>query len=586
MISEFNMDRFIEIFIEETREILESIEKLLLTIEQNDSIEIEEVHDLFRYIHTLKGNSLSIGFQFFSKLAHELESFLESMRHDEIKYGSDVSKLLINGYDLLNEILELEIEKTIDEKTFKSKTDNIIDELTNYGSNDGIVKEVESEETPYVNTEEERFGFFNDDNSTKKTNTKQETETQKSVETSQKAHSIASSSIRVNLGKIDKLMNDIGELVIAMSMLDQFTQSVEDSSIKNGFNERIGYLKHILRDLQDSVMSTRMVPMEQVYSKFPKLVRDIAKDLNKEIIFKTAGNDVEIDKAMIEGLSDPLIHIIRNACDHGIEKPSSRMASGKNKEGTISMDATQANEQIMITIKDDGKGIDEERIVSKAIEAGLTTQERVQMLSTNEKLGFIFEPGLSTASDVTDISGRGVGMDVVRSNINRLGGTIDIDSEAKKGTTFRLMLPLTLAIVEVLNVVVGDARFFLPIASIIESLQPESSMIQSIGNNNNEVLILREEAIPIIRLYEIFNIASNITELEKGMLIIVRYGTSKVAIFFDMFLTQQQVVIKSIDKNFKQIDGFSGASIKGDGSIGLILDVAAIVQMHRQLKEL
>ena len=575
------MDRFIDIFIEETREILEKIEKLLLNLEHNSTIEVDEVHDLFRYIHTLKGNSLSIGFKYFSKIAHELESFLDTMRHNKIENSSKIPELLINGYDLLNEILSLEIDKTIDDATFKLKTDSYIKELQNYDSKNDLEKIDRIQEK--IDSSEERFGFFNDEDAVK-----EETLSSVNVTSTIKpsSNTVASSSIRINLSKIDKLMNDIGELVIAMSMLDQFTQSIDNDRIKNGFNERIGYLRHILRDLQDSVMSTRMVPMEHVYSKFPKLVRDIAKDLKKEITFNTSGDDVEIDKAMIEGLSDPLIHIIRNACDHGIETPKDRLMAGKSKEGTIHIGATQANEQIIISISDDGKGIDEQRIVEKAIDAGVTSHERVKSLSISEKLSFIFEPGLSTASNITDISGRGVGMDVVRSNINRLGGSIKIDSEVDKGTTLKLILPLTLAIVEVLNVIVGDSSFFLPLASIVESLQPHESMIKSLGNSNNEVLILREEAIPIIRLHDIFNIPTKSENLEHGMIIIVRFGTSKVSIFVDMFLNQQQVVIKPIDKNFKPIEGFSGASIKGDGSIGLILDVAAIAQMYRRNKEI
>jgi len=395
---------------------------------------------------------------------------------------------------------------------------------------------------------------------------------------------LSSASIRINLEKIDNLMNGIGELVIAMSMLEQYAHNLEDTKIKNGFNERIGYLRHTIRDLQDSVMSTRMVPMEHIYSKFPKLIRDISKKLNKEILFKTNGDDVEIDKAMIEGLSDPLMHIIRNACDHGIESFETRLRSGKSKEGTIHIEATYANEQIMITISDDGRGIDSERVVAKALSSGIISAERSRLMSEKEKINLIFEPGLSTASDVSDISGRGVGMDVVRSNINRLGGSIQIDSTVGEGTTLRLLLPLTLAIVDVLTVVIGNSNFFLPLSVIIESLQPEPSMIKSLGNHNNEVLILREEAIPIIRLHEIFNLKTENTLLTDGILIIVRYGTSKVALLVDMFLNQQQVVIKSIEKNFKSVEGFSGASIKGDGTIGLILDVVAITEVHKRFK--
>lgn len=585
MLSPFNMSRFIDLFIDEARETLQKIEKLLLNIEQNDAVDAEEIHDLFRYIHTLKGNSSSIGFLFFSRLSHELENFLDLLRHETIFYSPAVGEILIKGYELLNDILNLEISKTINDGLFRTKCDAFIQELTHHINDTQPLSELPPIDLPSAN-EGIKFGFFGEV-------TKQDTSAKPSSQPPQAAvksqplkepSTLSSASIRINLEKIDNLMNGIGELVIAMSMLEQYAHNLEDTKVKNGFNERIGYLRHTIRDLQDSVMSTRMVPMEHIYSKFPKLIRDISKKLQKEILFKTNGDDVEIDKAMIEGLSDPLMHIIRNACDHGIESSEVRLHAGKSREGTIHIAATYANEQIMITISDDGRGIDPEKVVQKALASGILSAERSPLLTEKEKINLIFEPGLSTADDISDISGRGVGMDVVRSNINRLGGSIQIESTSGEGTTLRLLLPLTLAIVDVLTVVIGDSNFFLPLSVIIESLQPDVSMIKSLGNRNNEVLILREEAIPIIRLHEIFNLETDTDRLTEGILIIVRYGTSKVALLVDMFLNQQQVVIKSIEKNFKSIEGFSGASIKGDGTIGLILDVVAITEIHKRRK--
>jgi len=586
VIAPFNMSRFIDLFIDESRETLEKIEKLLLALEQNIAITSEEINDLFRYLHTLKGNSSSIGFLYFSKLAHELENFLDAMRHEALLYTPQIGENLIEGYELLNEILTLEIAKEINEELFQSKCSPYLIILRTYlNAPPPTQQSVILEKAPAHAREGETFGFF------KKVLKPEIASPLLAIEPKMKAepptkepHLVGNASIRVNLEKIDNLMNGIGELVIAMSMLEQYADNLTDQKIKNGFNERIGFLQHTIRDLQDSVMSTRMVPMEQVYSKFPKLIRDIAKTLHKEIIFKTSGNDVEIDKAMIEGLSDPLMHIIRNACDHGIEPSDQRVQLGKPIEGTITIEAMQANEQIIISIHDDGKGIDTQRIVEKAIAMNILTKDKALTLSHKEKINLIFEPGFTTTTDITDLSGRGVGMDVVRSNINRLGGSIQIDSTLGEGSLFRLLLPLTLAIVDVLTVVIGNSHFFLPLSVIIESLQPQTSMIQSMGNKNNEILILREEAIPIIRLHTIFNIETPVKSLSEGMLIIVRYGTSKVALFIDIFLNQQQVVIKPIDKNFKAIKGFSGASIRGDGSIGLILDVVAITAIYKHSK--
>lgn len=585
MLSQFNMTRFIDLFIDEARETLQKIEKLLLNIEQNDAVESDEIHDLFRYIHTLKGNSSSIGFVFFSRLSHELENFLDLLRHETLLYSPAVGEILIKGYELLNDILHLEISKTINDALFRTKCDTFIQELTSFINDIHPLAEPLPLDDPSLG-EGIKFGFFGE---IKPTDISAKPSSQPPHATGmpksfKESPALSSASIRINLEKIDNLMNGIGELVIAMSMLEQYAHNLEDNKIKNGFNERIGYLRHTIRDLQDSVMSTRMVPMEHIYSKFPKLIRDISKKLQKEILFKTNGDDVEIDKAMIEGLSDPLMHIIRNACDHGIESSEARLHAGKSREGTIHLSATYANEQIMITISDDGRGIDSQKVMAKALSSGILSAERSHLLTEKEKINLIFEPGLSTAEDISDISGRGVGMDVVRSNINRLGGSIQIESTVGEGTTLRLLLPLTLAIVDVLTVVIGDSNFFLPLSVIIESLQPEFSMIKSLGNHQNEVLILREEAIPIIRLHEIFNLETHTHLLTEGILIIVRYGTSKVALLVDMFLNQQQVVIKSIEKNFKSIEGFSGASIKGDGTIGLILDVVAITEIHKRYR--
>lgn len=571
---QFDMSRFIDLFIEEAQETLKNIETLLLEIEHKNGVTPEEINDLFRFLHTLKGNSSSIGFTHFSKLAHELENLLDAMRHDKVKYSRNVVESLIDGYELLSEAMRGEIDATITEDFLKVKCLPLFDALKSIHS--GLLA---SEVTPKLEGEGVSFGFFDEASPLQKNE-------EKEIDIHPKEFHSLSPSIRINLEKIDTLMNGIGELVIAMSMLEQYTQSIEDKKIKNGFEERIEYLRHTIRELQDSVMSTRMVPMEQVYGKFPKLIRDIGKKLGKEILYVTAGDDVEIDKAMTEGLSDPLMHIIRNACDHGIETPSERIRQGKKAEGTIKIEAAQANERITVTIADDGKGMDTAKLVEKALEIGIISAERAALLSEQEKFSLIFEPGFSTASDISDISGRGVGMDVARSNINRLGGSIQIESTPGKGTIMRLSFPLTLAIVDVLTVMVGKNHFFLPLSSIIESLQPTPEMIQSLGNHNNEMLILREEAIAIVRLHDIFHLKTEISALSEGILIIARYGASKVALFVDMFLNQQQVVIKPIDKHFKAIEGFGGASIKGDGSIALILDVVSITAMHKRSKGL
>jgi len=390
----------------------------------------------------------------------------------------------------------------------------------------------------------------------------------------------ASSSIRVDLSKIDALMNNIGELVIAHSMLMQYTYMMQDQKIKSDLSERLDLLDRYIRELQESVMSVRMIPMETVFSKFPKVIRDTAKKLNKKIDFRHYGDSVEIDKAMIEGLTDPLTHIVRNAMDHGIESTDRRRAAGKNETGTLLMSAEQANGQMIIKIQDDGGGINLAKVTAKAIQNGILEESVAVGMSNEDKAMLIFAPGLSTAEAVTDISGRGVGMDVVMSNIKKLGGAVKVETEEGFGSTFTIVLPLTLAILDGLNIRVGCEQYILPLSSIIESLKPTEGMIKQIGDEESEVLMLREEFIPVVRLHAIFNIAPQNHKLFDGILIVVRSGTKKIAMFVDEFMNQQQFVIKPLDRNFRNAQGIGGATVRGDGTIGLIIDTMNIMDRN------
>jgi len=390
-------------------------------------------------------------------------------------------------------------------------------------------------------------------------------------------------NIRVNLDKIDLLMNNVGDLVITNAMLKQFTSSIEDNKVQNSVYERLEQLERHIRDMQDSIMSIRMVPMESIYSKFPKVVRDISKKLAKKVDFKHFGDNVEIDKAMIEGLTDPLMHIIRNSLDHGIEKPEDRVYAGKKEMGEIVISAEQANGQMIITIKDDGKGIDGDRVAQKALDNGLIDEAQFSKMTENEKAMLVFGAGVSTADQITDISGRGVGMDVVKTNIQKLGGAINLDTTLGVGTTITIMLPLTLAILDGLDIAVGEQRYILPLNSIVESLQPSSEMIKKIGNGAQDLLMLREEFIPIVKLHKLFGVEPRYQKLEEGMLIVVKQGNTKIAIAIDEFLNQYQVVVKPLDKNYRPVEGIGAATVRGDGSIGLILDVLGII--NAQIKK-
>lgn len=406
-------------------------------------------------------------------------------------------------------------------------------------------------------------------------------ETQKKdkvIKDDKKTNENSSNSIRVDLSKIDALMNNIGELVIAHSMLSQYIYLMQDQKLKADLGERLDLMDRHIRELQESVMSVRMIPMGTVFSKFPKVIRDTAKRLDKKIEFKYFGESVEIDKAMVEGLTDPLTHIVRNALDHGIESPQKRRESGKSETGTLRMSAEQSNGQIVIKIQDDGAGINLEKVTAKALQNGVIDEKQAASMSNGEKAMLIFAPGLSTAEAVTDISGRGVGTDVVMSNIKKLGGVVEVHSEEKFGTTFTIVLPLTLAILDGLNIRINKELFILPLSVIIESLKPTREMIQHIGDKESEVLMLREEFIPIVRLHKMFNIHSEYEDLTDGILIVVRSAGAKIALFVDEFMNQQQFVIKPLDKNFRNARGIGGATVRGDGTIGLIIDTMNITQ--------
>jgi len=387
---------------------------------------------------------------------------------------------------------------------------------------------------------------------------------------------VHTASIRVDLDKIDRLVNMVGELVITQAMLGQqasgFTVESHPELIQ-GLQE----LSHHTRELQESVMAIRAQPVKALFSKAPRLVRDLSSKLNKQARLVMSGENTEVDKTVIEQLSDPLTHLIRNALDHGIETPEERMAVGKPAEGTIHLAAEHRSGRIFIEIQDDGRGINRERVLAKAMEKGLVepgqqlTEEQIDML--------IFAPGFSTASEVSDVSGRGVGMDVVRKNIQDVGGRVVVQSTPGAGSRFILSLPLTLAVMDGMLIQVGGQRYVLPLTNIVESLRPTPQQARSLVDVGN-VLTIRGEYINLMALHAIFGIPGAITDPTKGLVVIVETeGGERVGLLVDELLGQQQVVIKSLDSNFRPVHGISAATILGDGRVALILDVSALRQM-------
>ncbi len=380
------------------------------------------------------------------------------------------------------------------------------------------------------------------------------------------------STLRVDTGKLDKLVNLVGEMVIGVARMNQILQSSALSHNRD-LNDTLDQLERISRDVQEQVMRVRMIPIEATFRRFQRVVRDIANDLDKKINLYMSGTETELDKTVIERIDDPLKHLIRNAVDHGIERPEERLKRGKPVEGSVWLRAYQQEGKIIVEVEDDGHGIDRDRILRKAVEAGLIAKGTD--LPAQELYGMLFLPGFSTAKKVTELSGRGVGLDVVKRNIEALRGSIEVYSEKDNGTLFRIKLPLTLAIIDGMRVAVGTEILTLPLLSIIEAVRPGPDSIKTI-EGKGELMEFRGEYLPLIRLYELLGFETAVTDPEEAIVIILEASTRKIALMVDDVIGQHQAVIKSLDTNYRRIEGTSGATILGDGRVSIILDVHGI----------
>ncbi|NLY26877.1 MAG: chemotaxis protein CheA, partial [Alcaligenaceae bacterium] len=386
----------------------------------------------------------------------------------------------------------------------------------------------------------------------------------------------SSGTIRVGVEKVDQIINLVGELVITQAMLVQ-TASTLDPVIHDRLLNGIEQLERNARDLQEAVMSIRMMPMDYVFSRFPRVVRESAAKMGKNIKLVTKGQATELDKSLIERIIDPLTHLVRNSIDHGIEAPEKRVATGKNAEGVLTLSAQHHGGQIVIEVADDGAGLSRERILKKAIQQGFPVSESTP---DEELWQLIFAPGFSTAEKVTDISGRGVGMDVVRRNIQAMGGHIQLSSRAGQGTSTRIVLPLTLAILDGMSVRVGNETFILPLSHVTESMQPTNEQINKISETES-VMHVRGEYLPMVSLHDVFDVGDAVTDPTKAIAVILQAEDVRFALLVDHLIGQHQVVVKNLESNYRKIPGVSAATILGDGSVALIVDVFALMRVTR-----
>ncbi len=387
---------------------------------------------------------------------------------------------------------------------------------------------------------------------------------------------LESATLRVSVEKVDQLINLVGELVITQAMLAQNSKSLE-AGMSQQMASGLADLERNTRDLQEAVMSIRMIPMSMVFNRFPRMLRDLAAKLGKKVELVTQGEATELDKSLVEKITDPLTHLVRNSCDHGIELPAERLAKGKPEHGTLTLVASHQGGSIVIEVRDDGKGLNRQKLISKAREKGIDAPDS---MTDNEVWNLIFAPGFSTAEVVTDVSGRGVGMDVVKKNITALGGSVDIDSAEGYGMSVKVRLPLTLAIMDGMSVGVGDECYILPLGSVVESFQVKPDMIKTIGGTGR-VVEVRKEYMPVIDLEKVFEVPRFDFENVSNIMVVVEAEGQRVALLVDELLGQQQVVVKNLEANYRKVPDVSGATIMGDGRVALILDIGTLVRRTR-----
>ena len=568
-------------FITESREYLEGAETALLNLEKNPE-DLEAVNTIFRAFHTIKGTSAFLGLTIISEFAHRAESFLSRIRDGEIYYSEEYADLSLNAVDLLKELIQNVENALKGEPIIKPDNyDELINTLTRLGESDVSVESKEIAPKQKAVTRAENIAKDEEDvevpakqpqRASDITVAKQQNTIIEKAKSSQRNNNTTDSTIRIPTNRLDRLIDMVGELVISHSMVAQ--DEIVNKDAHHELFKKVVHAGKIIRDLQDLSMLMRMVPLKPTFHKMARLVRDVARKSNKSIEFITKGEDVEIDRNMVAVLNDPLIHILRNAIDHGIESQEFRREKGKPKKGNIQLSAYHAGGTVIVEIKDDGNGLDRSKIIKKAISKGLI--ESGQNMSDREVFNLLFEPGFSTADKVTDVSGRGVGLDVVKKKIEALRGRVDIYSEEGKGSTFTLRLPLTMAITDGMLVKVGNQRYIIPTINIYLNFRPDNCAISTIAGRG-EMVMLRNRLLPIVRLHRLFNIQGAVEDPTDGLLIVLDDDNKRCALLVDELLDQQQVVVKSLGSGIGKVQGISGGAILGDGRVGLILDPAEII---------
>ncbi|MBZ7927912.1 hybrid sensor histidine kinase/response regulator [Campylobacter molothri] len=612
-----DMQEILEDFLVEAFELVEQIDHDLVELESNPE-DLELLNRIFRVAHTVKGSSSFLNFDVLTKLTHHMEDVLNKARHGELKITPDIMDVVLESIDRMKTLLN-SIRDNGNDTAIGMDIDPICTRLTAISEGEAPVGNSAPVEEKPVETPKEEPAQEPEVDVNQLSDSEVEAEIERLLKvrkaedqarraqkkksattpTPQKTDSSgekkvpASSSgggmdqtIRVEVKRLDHLMNLIGELVLGKNRLlkiyDDVEERYEGEKFLEELNQVVSQLSIITTDVQLAVMKTRMQPIAKVFNKFPRVVRDLSRELGKQIELEISGEETELDKSIVEEIGDPIMHMIRNSCDHGVEDPATRVANGKPEKGIVQLKAYNEGNHIVVEITDDGKGLDPNGLKAKAMEKNLITEREADQMTDKEAFALIFKPGFSTAAKVTNVSGRGVGMDVVKTNIEKLNGVIEIDSELGKGSTFKLKIPLTLAIIQSLLVGTQEEFYAIPLASVLETVRVPVDDIYTIEGKN--VLRLRDEVLSLVRLSDVFGVKQVLESGDQTYVVVIGVAESKLGIIVDTLVGQEEIVIKSMGEYLQNIQGIAGATIRGDGRVTLIIDVGAMMDMAKEIK--
>ncbi len=588
------LKEIVDSFIVETNDIFEKLDNEILELEKRPE-DKDLINSIFRAVHTVKGTSGFLSFEQMTVIAHRFEDVLNKLRREELRFQPEMLDVMFEAFDQMKALLQQVVDHNIHDIDF-SATIKKLESLSK-----GVIpqkgKRVESKESQAIpSPDPAAAGHAGRPESGQKTPEKEQEPAPKEAaqhETAQnptqssllqRQDRITDTTIRVDVARLDHLMNLVGELVLGRNRLSQIVSSSKEDERNEEFSHQLSetsaQIDFITTELQTAVMKTRMVQIGRVFNRFPRLVRDIAREFEKDIDLVIEGEETELDKSIIEEISDPLVHLIRNAADHGVEAPDKREKSGKPRRGTIRLTAGHEGNHIIIEIQDDGAGMDPEILKHKALEKGIITAEEAHEMKAEDAYNLIFIPGFSTAQKVSSVSGRGVGMDVVKTNITKLNGIIAVESGVGKGTRFVLKLPLTLAIIQGLLVSVGNETFAIPLNSVLEVVHTSKSDVSTV--NGREVIRLRETVLPLVNISEILDVPMQGEETSSFYTVVVGVANHKFGIVVSRLIGQKEIVIKPLGAYLRNIHGIAGSTILGDGRVIMILDAGELLRLAQR----